>query len=116
MTGTLPSHSFQLNVISHLTNIRYNVSKMIELLCTRELAADITKSDKQGRLTISLINPGSVRTDIMREAGYWYSLYVAAFRSVLSRSAEEGGRTLVNAAEGGEKTHGAYLNDCKVGK
>jgi retinol dehydrogenase-12 len=88
---------------------------MIEFLCTRELAAEVTKSDTEGKLIVSLINPGSVRTDIMRHAGYWYSLYVAAVRAVLSRSAEEGGRTLVFAAQGGKETHGAYLDDCKVG-
>lgn len=82
----------------------------------RELASEVNKSAKAGKLIVSLINPGSVRTEIMRDAGYWYSLYIAAVRAVLSRSAEEGGRTLVSAAEGGEETHGAYLNDCKVGR
>jgi hypothetical protein len=89
---------------------------MIELLATRELASEVIKSGKQGQVIISLINPGSVRTEIMRDAGYWYSLYVAAVRAILSRSCEEGGRTLVSAAEGGKETHGQYLNDCKVGK
>lgn len=89
---------------------------MIELLCTRELAAEVTKSGKPGKVIVSLINPGSVRTEIMRHAGYFFSLYVTAVRSVLSRSAEEGSRTLVSAAEGGAETHGAYLNDCKVGQ
>ena len=88
---------------------------MIELLAMRELANEVTKSNEQGRVIVSLINPGSVRTEIMRHAGYWFSLYVAAVRAVLSRSPEEGGRTLVSAAEGGKETHGQYLNDCKVG-
>ncbi|KAG0649949.1 Aspercryptin biosynthesis cluster D [Hyphodiscus hymeniophilus] len=94
---------------------RYNVSKMIELLCMRELASDITSSNKQGNVVVSLINPGSVRTDIMRHAGYFYTLYVRAVKLILSRSAEEGGRTLVFAAQGGSETHGAYLDDCNVG-
>jgi retinol dehydrogenase-12 len=89
---------------------------MMELLATRELASEVTASNKQGQVIVSLINPGSVRTEIMRDAGYWYSLYVWAVRLVLSRSPEEGGRTLVSAAEGGKETHGQYLNDCKVGK
>ena len=88
----------------------------MELLATRELASEITASNGQGQVIVSLINPGSVRTEIMRDAGYWYSLYVWAVQLVLSRSPEEGGRTLVSAAEGGKEMHGQYLNDCKVGK
>jgi hypothetical protein len=89
---------------------------MIELQCIRELAAEVAKSNKQGKVIVSLVNPGSVRTNIMHDAGFWYSMYVKAVRAVLSRSAEEGSRTLVIAAEGGVETHGAYLNDCKVGQ
>ena len=89
---------------------------MIELLCTRELAAEVTESNKQGKVIVSLLNPGSVRTDIMRHASFALSLYVKAVRAILSRSAEEGGRTLIFAAYGGQETHGAYLDDCRVGQ
>ena len=52
----------------------------------------------------------------MREASFFYSLYISALKKIMSRTAEEGGRVLVDAAEGGDETHGAYLDDCKPGK
>ena len=36
--------------------------------------------------------------------------------SLVARPTEVGARTLVNAAEGGEETHGQYMDDCGVGK
>lgn len=98
-----------------LTEGRYNVSKLMELLLVRELADQITKSSKPGRVTTSILNPGFVKTDIMRDASWLYSIYVCSLAAIMARTAEEGGRILVNAAEGGEETHGQYLDDCKVG-
>lgn len=98
-----------------LTVGRYNVTKLIELLIVRELAEQITKSSKPGRITTSVINPGFVKTEIMRDATFLFKVYVVLLAAAMSRTPEEGGRTLVNAAEGGEETHGQYLDDCKVG-
>jgi retinol dehydrogenase-12 len=97
---------------------RYNVSKMIELLVTRELAAQLSTSSKPGsnQIVTSIINPGFVATDIMRSAGTYYAMLVKVLKALLARTAEEGGRTLVHAAEGGDETHGQYLDDCHPGK
>jgi retinol dehydrogenase 12 len=95
---------------------RYEVSKLIQLLCTRELANQLEKSRKDGQVITSTINPGFVNTAIMREAKWPFTLWLAFLKKTLSRTAEEGGRTLVNAAEGGNETHGQYLDDCKVGQ
>lgn len=89
---------------------------MIELLGVRELAASVTHSSKPGNITVSLINPGFVKTEIMREASPVFALFVAGLAKIYSRTPEEGGRILVSAAEGGKETHGQYLDDCKVGK
>ena len=62
------------------------------------------------------MNPGWVVTEVMRE---WTGLKQRIFRivrSVFARTTEVGARTLVNAAEGGEETHGQYMDDCVVGK
>jgi len=53
-------------------NDRYNVSKMIELLCTRELASEVLKSKKGGDIVVSLINPGFVKTEIMRDSSFFF--------------------------------------------
>jgi retinol dehydrogenase-12 len=94
---------------------RYNVSKLIELLCSRELANEVTKSPKQ-KIILSLINPGFIKTQIMRETTGLFKFYVKVTQKTLSRTAEVGGRILVSAAEGGDETHGQYLDDCKPGK
>jgi hypothetical protein len=95
---------------------RYFVSKLIQLLTAREFASELTKSTKPGQVITSVINPGFVATDIMRHAGLAFQIYQAVLRRITARTPEEGGWTLVHAAEGAEETHGQYLDDCKVGK
>jgi retinol dehydrogenase-12 len=110
-------NSFQQLVIPKLKSYRYRVSKMIELLCVRELASELTKSQKEGRVTASIVNPGYVDTSILREvSGTRQKLIFGGLKLVFARKTEVGARTLVNAAEGGEETHGAYLDDCKPGQ
>ncbi|GAB1318415.1 hypothetical protein MFIFM68171_08625 [Madurella fahalii] len=94
---------------------RYYVSKLIQLLTTREFANELTRSSKPGKVITSVINPGFVATHLMRHSGPLFQVYMKMLRKALSRTAEEGGRTLVHGAEGAEETHGQYLNDCKVG-
>lgn len=88
----------------------------MELLLVRQLAHRVTESSQPGRVTVSILNPGAVRTDIMREAGFFFRLYLRFLWLVMMRTAEEGGRTLVHAAGGGRETHGQYLDDCKIGR
>jgi len=89
---------------------------MMELLAFRELSKTITQPSGSGRIVTSIINPGAVQTDIMREASGFFSLYVKTMRIAVMRTAEEGGRTLVHAAEGNRDTDGQYLCDCKPAK
>lgn len=88
---------------------------MMELLLVRELADQITKSSKPGRITVTILNPGFVKTEIMRDATWLFRIYCVCLAAAMARTSEEGGRILVSAAEGGEETHGQYLDDCKVG-
>ncbi len=88
----------------------------MQLLTVREFANELTKSTKPGRVITSVINPGFVATEIMRNGGPLFQTYMKLLRKALSRTPEEGGRTLVHGAEGAEETHGQYLDDCKVGR
>ncbi|KAE9367394.1 putative short-chain dehydrogenase/reductase family protein [Stipitochalara longipes BDJ] len=105
----------ELNKDDAKLNERYEVSKLIQLLCARELANQLDKSQKSGRIIVSTLNPGFVATAIMREASWPFTWWLAFLKAALARTPEEGGRTLVNAAYGGEETHGQYLDDCKIG-
>ncbi|CAH0027234.1 unnamed protein product [Clonostachys rhizophaga] len=93
---------------------RYSTSKLMELLAFRELAACLTQPDK-GHIITSLLNPGGVKTDIMRDdnmrLAQWLTVKIG--RAFFLRSTEEGSRTLVHAAQGGRDTDRQYLDDCK---
>jgi retinol dehydrogenase-12 len=82
----------------------------------RQLADLVAKSEKGNNVTVSIINPGAVVTDIMREGGVFIKVYAWLGQTLVCRPTEEGARTLVHAAEGAEETHGQYLNDCKIGQ
>lgn len=82
----------------------------------QEIAKLVTASQNDGRLVVNHVNPGWVSTSVMRE---WSGVKLAMFKlacKIAARTTEEGSRTLVNAAEGGEETHGEYLDDCQIGK
>lgn len=60
------------------------------------------------------MNPGAVATDLVRDPRMMLKLFTGITKKVVMRSAEEGSRILLHAAEGAEETHGQYLDDCKV--
>lgn len=62
------------------------------------------------------MNPGWVVSEAMREWTGLKQIIYRIVRSLGARPTEVGARTLVNAAEGGEETHGQYMDDCGVGK
>lgn len=88
---------------------RYPVSKLLEVLFVRELAAH-TKESKNSGIIINLITPGLCHSELSREAG----IFLTILKFFLARTAEHGSRSLVNAAEGGPETHGQYLSNCGV--
>jgi retinol dehydrogenase-12 len=93
----------------------YRVSKLIQLLCARQLADLITNSEKE-KIIVSTINPGFVKTDIMRNTAFLPMISIRLFQRTIARTAEVGGRILVHAAEAGQESHGQYLDDCKIGE
>lgn len=88
---------------------RYNVSKLLEVFFTRELAArSSSKNDKD--VVINFLNPGLCHSELGRNAGWDLWLMKAA----LARSTEQGSRTLVHACTAGEESHGQYMSNCEV--
>jgi retinol dehydrogenase-12 len=72
----------------------------------RELAEQITNSSKPGDITASIVNPGFVKTEVMRNASATFRFFFRPYRKLVTHSAEEGARTLLHAAAGGKDTHG----------
>ena len=95
---------------------RYHLSKLIDILLSRELArrmggaAAVTKKDYQ--TIVNCVNPGWCRTDLFREndGGFGGRIGLA----LIGRSSEEGSRTLVHAALADRSSHGHYLSECRV--
>ena len=86
---------------------RYYVSKLLNVLWTRELAAKVSPTE----IIVNTVNPGLVQSTLHRENK---SAAEKKFIAIFGRTTEEGGRTLVDAAVvKGAATHGGYLSECK---
>jgi len=89
---------------------RYNVSKLLEVLVTRQIVAD-HMSGPQYPVIMNYVNPGFCHSSLMRETG----AYQYVLKAIMgARTTEQGSRTLVHAAIAGPTSHGQYLSDCTV--
>ncbi len=93
---------------------RYPVSKLLEVLMTREIAARLKSgSDFLAHpITINLVNPGLCSSGLRREDAR-PSLIARLIYSILTRTTEVGGRCLVLAAAAPESSHGEFQSDGK---
>jgi retinol dehydrogenase 12 len=87
---------------------RYNVSKLLEVFFTRELAS--RSPTEKGGVIINFLNPGLCHSELGRNAGWGMWLMKAMF----ARTTEQGSRTLVHASQAGEESHGQYMSNCDV--
>ncbi|KAL4062124.1 short-chain dehydrogenase [Scleroderma citrinum] len=95
---------------------RYVLSKLLDVMFIRELVARLPEPTPVVACTV---NPGFCRSRLFRDTETkWYTRPFASFLnySPLSRTSEEGSRTLLHAAIGGEDSaiHGRYLSGCEV--
>lgn len=87
---------------------RYNVSKLLNVLWTRELASKVKPSE----IVINTVNPGLVKSSLHRENK---NTMEKKFIEFFGRTNEEGARTILDAAIiQGPQTHGGYLSECKA--
>lgn len=98
-----------------MTDVRYNTSKLMELLATRELAEQLTQSLKPGNILASIVNPGSVRTNINRNQPLIFRAVMFVVLLIVGRPVEVGARTVVHPCLAGQESHGQYLDNCQVG-
>lgn len=88
---------------------RYPVSKLLEVLYGRELAVQMTKSNRPS-VILNLIDPGLCHSELAREAGW--GLYF--FKLLFARTTEAGSRTLVTGGTAGTDSHGQYMQSCQT--
>ncbi|GKZ28946.1 hypothetical protein AbraIFM66950_001904 [Aspergillus brasiliensis] len=91
---------------------RYQATKLIEILFTRELVARLksTATTTTPPVIINLVNPGLCTSDLDRR-GSQPPLLVRILRRILDRTTEVGGRTLVLAASAPVPSHGEFQSD-----
>lgn len=92
---------------------RYFLSKLLVMLCVRELAAQMDSNHK-GDVVVNCPAPGFVRTglDVEQEGSIQFQI----MQKVLARDVEVGSRCLVDAMSKGKETHGKYLSECRIKK
>lgn len=93
---------------------RYNLSKLLVLYATRELAKRADAEHGEASIIINTPNPSFCVSDLIREQGDGIGIKIA--NKVMARSTEEGSRALVHGIWGGKETHGEYLSNCKVAR
>jgi retinol dehydrogenase 12 len=94
---------------------RYFLSKLIVMLCVRELAGQISASSAQHKtpkVVVSNVAPGWCQTDLFRHEDGGAGQRMAL--KVIGRSSEKGSRTLVHGAVAGKEVHGQYVSECQV--
>ncbi|KAG9243306.1 hypothetical protein BJ878DRAFT_462549 [Calycina marina] len=98
-----------------LTLERYSTSKLIQVLCIRELASLVSTWPFQ-TIIINCLTPGFCSTGLDPEgmvAGKYIRKMSTAF---FARTAEAGSRTLVTAIAAGNETQGAYMADGHISR
>lgn len=95
-------------------NDRYMTSKLLILYAVRALAARTT--DELPAVTISCVNPGLCRTELIRNIMCAQAVLLKVMRALMGWSAEEGGRALVGACAMGRESHGVHVSGGRVVK
>ncbi|KAL8672595.1 MAG: hypothetical protein Q9168_002938 [Polycauliona sp. 1 TL-2023] len=94
-------------------NSRYAVTKLMEILIVRELAARIDQSTKP-KVIVNCLTPGFCHSEFSRNSKGMDLLIFKASKFLLARTTEVGSRTLVAAAGAREESHGKYMADSKI--
>ncbi|KLU88784.1 hypothetical protein MAPG_07767 [Magnaporthiopsis poae ATCC 64411] len=93
---------------------RYNVSKVMILMCARELARRLDEGSGNNPVIVNALNPGMCRSQLFRHTPFPLNWILAVGGRIVGRSSEEGARTLVAGAAAGRESHGRYMLDCVV--
>jgi retinol dehydrogenase 12 len=92
---------------------RYGDSKLLQILVVRELAKELSHSNKP-RVVLNTLSPGLCRSQLFRNAPWPINWFMPISLFLLGRTPEMGSRVLLAAASAGEETHGKYFQDCKL--
>ncbi|KAH8154410.1 uncharacterized protein LAJ45_00937 [Morchella importuna] len=90
---------------------RYPLSKLLIMYFVRELAKRVPGADTgKPEVIVNTVNPGLCVSELGRD----HSFVANLFSTIVGKSAERGGRTLLDAAARGEESHGGYTTFCQL--
>ncbi|PON21384.1 short-chain dehydrogenase [Trichoderma gamsii] len=91
---------------------RYTVSKFLEHIATRELAALVPVSESG--VVINVVDPGMCKTNLTRNVSFFDRIKGWLAKAAMGRTAEMGSRTLIHGIAASEESHGKYLTACEI--
>ncbi|KAI0199295.1 short-chain dehydrogenase/reductase [Astrocystis sublimbata] len=89
---------------------RYMISKLMEILLVREMAAQIQRTD----VIINSFTPGYCDSGLVNAIKGPTRMALDLLKNATARTAEVGGRALVAAIVPCPESHGRYLNDSRI--
>ena len=92
---------------------RYNVSKLLEVFYTRELAARAKQSGKPD-VIINFANPGLCTTGLTKDLPFPLYQVVKVLKFLIARTPEEGSRVFLYATQSEPETHGEFVTNARV--
>jgi retinol dehydrogenase-12 len=90
--------------------IRYQVSKLLEVLFVRELVSRLSATSAP-EVPIVMVNPGLCKSELVRDVGPVTKFIVSILMGVFARTTEVGSRTLVIGTTAGKESHGEFMSD-----
>jgi len=89
----------------------YTVNKLMGMIMMRHLAEEVTKEGEGGAVVVNATCPGMCKTDLGRDIPRPVRAVMGVAFSLVQRSAEEGGRSLVSATALGPESHGRFWHN-----
>lgn len=93
---------------------RYNTSKLLDVLLTRQLASLTSGPNSQPQVIINTPQPGLCHSSLTREADGIIAVILYVLKGIFARTTEVGARTLIAGSSAGEESHGAYMSEGHV--
>ncbi|KAM0205309.1 hypothetical protein ACHAQI_009294 [Fusarium lateritium] len=96
-------------------NDRYNVSKLLEVMVVRSIAAAMREGSHAAEpIILNNVHPGLCESELDKDVEGLPRYLLKLAKSLVARKTEVGARTLVHSAAAGEQSHGQYMSECRV--
>lgn len=94
---------------------RYGTSKLLDVLVVQELAERLDASSAGASpIVVNTANPGLCKSNLFRDIHAVGQFFVAGLTLLIGRTSEQGSRALMAAVDGGQESHGKYVDSGKV--